>query len=118
MVDSDKVGKDNSLGSLSLDITEVLALHGQTGEWFLLSGVKSGKVLLSGDFLDDLRRKPSDILPGLSKGVDSNGFGNGKYSSDSPRNNQLNSNLPSGKAKLNLIKTKDMYNQGRFDRES
>ena len=70
MVDSDKVRKDNSLGSLSLDITEVLDMHGQKGEWVLLSGVKSGKVLLSGDFLDDLGRKPSDILPGLSKGKD------------------------------------------------
>ena len=68
--------------------------------------------MLSGDFIDDLGRKPSDILPGLSKGVDSNGFGNGKYSSDSPRNNQLNSNLPSGKVKLNLIKTKDLIKAG------
>ena len=64
MVDSDKVGKDNSLGSLSLDIPEMLAMHGQKGEWFLLSGVKSGKVLLSGDFIDDLGRKHNDISPG------------------------------------------------------
>jgi len=108
--DSDKVGKDNSLGNLSLDITDVLALDGHKGKWFPLSGVKSGKVLLSAEFLDDLGRKASDILPGLLKGGDPNDLGGRKSSTDSSAGNLPGSNLPSGKAKLNLIKAKDLIN--------
>jgi hypothetical protein len=70
--DSDKLGKDKSLGTLALDITDVLSMDGEEGRWFPLTGVKSGKVLLSADFLDDLGRKASDILPSLLKGRDPN----------------------------------------------
>ena len=69
--DSDKIGKDKSLGKLSLDILDVLELDGaEDGKWFPLTGVKSGKVLLSADFLDDLGRRASDILPSILKNGD------------------------------------------------
>ena len=69
--DSDKIGRDKSLGKLSLDILDVLELdESEDGKWFSLSGVKSGKVLLSADFLDDLGRRASDILPSLLKDGD------------------------------------------------
>ena len=69
--DSDKIGKDKSLGKLSLDIVDVLELDGaEDGKWYPLSGVKSGKVLLSADFLDDLGRRASDILPSILKNGD------------------------------------------------
>eukprot|EP00092_Neocalanus_flemingeri_P025254 GFUD01027386.1.p1 GENE.GFUD01027386.1~~GFUD01027386.1.p1 ORF type:complete len:4003 (+),score=946.67 GFUD01027386.1:1015-12009(+) len=106
--DSDKVGKDTPLGNLSLDITDLLSLDGQKGKWFPLSDVKSGKVLLSAEFIDDLGRKASDILPGLLKGGDPNGLGSRKSSTDSPRGDFPVSTLPNGKAKLNLIKAKDL----------
>ena len=50
----------------------------------------------------------SDPYAVILKGGDSNGFGSRKSSSDSPRDNVLNSNLPNGKVKLNLIKAKDL----------
>merc|ERR1719320_1552914 len=70
--DSDKLGRDKSLGKLALDITDVLNMDGQEGRWFPLAGVKSGKILLSADFLDDLGRNPNEILPSLLKGGDPN----------------------------------------------
>merc|ERR1712106_1045130 len=110
--DSDKVGKDTSLGNLTLDITDVLAMDGKEGQWFPLKGVKSGKVLLSADFLDDLGRKASDILPSLLKGGDPNdpyGIAGRKNSSDPSNKSGYstglgddgdNVELPSGKARI------------------
>jgi len=103
--DSDKVGKDTSLGNLSLDITDILALDGTKGKWFPLSGVPSGKVLLSAEFLDQLGRKASDILPGLLKGGDNDNLGARK---DSKTGDFPISNLPSGKAKLHVIKARNL----------
>ena len=128
--DSDKIGKDKSLGALSLDILDVLELDGGEGRWFPLDGVKSGKVLLAADFLDDLGRRASEILPGLLKNGDPRPEG-GLVSDSPPINNDgvgndgdnqnshpsaLNgdvpivpaSALPSGKAKINLIKAKEL----------
>ena len=107
--DSDKVGKDTSLGHLDLDITDVLALDGQAGKWFALSGVPSGKVLLSADFIDDLGRKTGDILDNLLKGLDADGRPCRKSSSDSPaEEDSLSDRLPSGTATINLIKAKNL----------
>merc|ERR1712155_408791 len=88
--DSDKIGKDKSLGKLSLDILDVLELDGAEGKWFPLAGVKSGKVLLSADFLDDLGRRASEILPSLLKNGDprrGSQSGRGGADADSPINN-------------------------------
>ena len=107
--DSDKVGKDSSLGHLDLDITDVLALDGQAGTWFPLSGVPKGKVLLSADFVDDLGRKAGDILDNLLKGLDADGRPCRKSSSDSPADQgSLSDRLPSGTATINLIKARDL----------
>merc|ERR1719312_1507214 len=139
--DSDKLGKDKSLGKLTLDIYDVLAMDGSEGKWFPLSGVKSGKVLLSADFLDNLGRKASDILPSLLNSGDPNDpkglkdFGgrrdskdpsgvrrdskdpsggrkdskdpNSKYPTGLGDNND-DVELPSGKAKINVIKAKEL----------
>eukprot|EP00091_Calanus_sinicus_P002783 TRINITY_DN12891_c0_g1_i1.p1 TRINITY_DN12891_c0_g1~~TRINITY_DN12891_c0_g1_i1.p1 ORF type:complete len:151 (+),score=46.64 TRINITY_DN12891_c0_g1_i1:214-666(+) len=77
-------------------------------KWFPLAGVPSGKVLLSAEFLDQLGRKASDILPGLLKGGDPNNPGGRKSSTGSTKGDMPMSNLPSGKAKLNVIKAKDL----------
>ena len=65
MFDSDKIGKDKSLGSLNLPLVDVLAMDGQDGRWFPLSGSKKGEVLLMADFLDengnDSRGNPSAL---------------------------------------------------------
>merc|ERR1712173_227319 len=70
--DSDKIGKDKSLGSVKLDLADILRLDGSEGKWFPLSGVKTGQILLAADFLDDLGRNASDILPSVLKGGDPN----------------------------------------------
>ncbi len=46
--DSDKLGKDKSLGKVEVD---VLDLAGSDGQWFPLQGVKSGEILLSADLI-------------------------------------------------------------------
>merc|ERR1711881_49413 len=87
--DSDKLGRDKSLGKLALDISDILAMDGSEGNWFPLSGVKSGKVLLSADFLDDLGRKAGDILPGLLNSGNPNdpqGLKGGRRDSKNPNN--------------------------------
>ena len=67
-----------------MDITDILGLDGTEGKWFPLSGVKSGKFLLSADFLDDLGGKTSDILPGLLN----SGYPNDPYGlANEPSNN-------------------------------
>ena len=54
--DSDKVEKDKSLGKLDLDIIDVPSMDGPEGKWFPPFSVKSGKLLVSADFLNDLGR--------------------------------------------------------------
>ena len=109
LFDSDKVGKDSSLGHLDLDITDVLALDGQTGKWFPLSGVASGKVLLSADFIDDLGRNATDLLDNLLKGLDPDGnTPRRKSSSDPSGDNKLSDDVPHGVATINLIKAKNL----------
>merc|ERR1719394_2293503 len=65
--DSDKLGKDKSLGKLNLDITDVLDMDGQDGQWFPLTGVKKGQILLAADFEDDLGRSAGEVLDDLLK---------------------------------------------------
>ena len=110
LFDSDRVGKDSSLGFLDLDITDVLALEGDHGRgtWFPLSGVASGQVLLSADFIDDLGRNAGDILDNLLKGLDADGNPVRKSSRDSMSDNNLSDNLPNGVATINLIKAKNL----------
>merc|ERR1711874_655699 len=90
---------------VEFDVTE--------GKWFPLSGVKSGKVLLSADFLDDLGRKASDILPSLLNSGDPNDpHGLTNDPSNKPgypdTAGGADVKLPSGKAKINLIKAKEL----------
>ena len=65
--DSDKIGKDKSLGKLDLDIQDLLNNDDDQGNWYPLQGVKSGQILLSSDFLplDALGRDgvPRSSLP-------------------------------------------------------
>ena len=63
--DSDKIGKDKSLGKLNLDVSDVLSFDWQGGKWFPLTGVKSGQLLLSADFLDIHGRDSDDFLRDL-----------------------------------------------------
>jgi hypothetical protein len=48
--DSDKLGKDKSLGTVEVD---VLDLAGSDGQWIPLKGVKSGEVLLRADLIPE-----------------------------------------------------------------
>ena len=60
---SEKVGNDKTRGKVDLDIADVLSMHGQERNWSPLAGIKSGNILLSADFLEDLARNARDILP-------------------------------------------------------
>merc|ERR1712048_95810 len=51
--DKDKIGKDKSLGWIDLSLQKVLKMDGNEGHWFNLEGVKSGKILLMADFIDN-----------------------------------------------------------------
>ena len=113
LFDSDRVGKDSSLGHLDLDITDVLALDPQfgAGKWFPLSGVSSGQVLLSADFIDDLGRNAGDILDNLLKGLDADGNPIRKSSTSDPASaldDHSSDYLPNGLATINLIKAKNL----------
>ena len=68
--DSDKIGKDESLGKLSLDLANVVAMDGQEGRWLPLAGVKYGQILLMSDFVDKLG-KDSRGLPSALANKDS-----------------------------------------------
>merc|ERR1719494_817234 len=101
--DSDKIGKDKSLGSLNLPLVNVLAMDGQEGQWFPLADSKKGEILLMADFVDangnDSRGNPSalansrpvlggkrssDNLVGDRKGSDSKPSYGRKGSSENP----------------------------------
>ena len=51
----------------NFDMTDVLSSADHGGKWFPLTGVKSGKLLLSADFLDELGRNSGDVLDELLK---------------------------------------------------
>merc|ERR1719209_1762766 len=65
--DSDKLGKDKSLGKLTMDIIDVLDMDGKDGKWFPLTGVKKGQILLAADFEDELGRSAGEVLDDLLK---------------------------------------------------
>ena len=46
--DSDKLGKDKSLGKVEIDVVD---LAGSDGQWIPLQGVKSGEILVSADLV-------------------------------------------------------------------
>ena len=102
--DSNKIGRDKSLGSLNLPLVDVLAMDGQEGNWFPLANSKNGEVLLMTDFVDsngnDSRGNPSALVNPMSKDrlVDSKP-GTGQPWLD---------NLQDGRARVNLVKAKDL----------
>ena len=49
--DDDKLGRDKSLGCLSLPLADVLTAPEGEGLWYPLEGAKSGEILLASDFL-------------------------------------------------------------------
>ena len=58
--DSDKLGKDKSLGSVEIDPRE---LDTNEPKWFPLKGVKSGEILLNSECLAP-GQKPSGYIGG------------------------------------------------------
>ena len=105
--DSNKIGRDKSLGSLNLPLVDVLAMDGQEGSWFPLADSKNGEVLLMTDFVDsngnDSRGNPSALVNPMSQDrlVDGN---SGKPGTGQP----WLDNLQDGRARVNLVKAKDL----------
>ena len=102
--DSDKIGKDKSLGTLNLPLVDVLAMDGQDGRWFSLAGSKKGEVLLMADFVDengnDSRGNPSALVNPMSRD---------RLTKDGPKTSQSgNQGLGGGRALISLIKAKDL----------
>ena len=112
--DSDKIGKDKSLGSVNIEITDLLAASSSEGRWYDLSGVKSGQVLLSADILEPARKKSSTSLGSTSQPLDdsnknrmgADGLKDGLKSG--AKNNDGASQLPEGKVKLKVVKAKEL----------
>merc|ERR1711915_879464 len=106
VLDSDKLGKDKSMGKLELDMSDIqdmASLEENDGRWFPLQGVKSGQILLTSDILEQIG-KDGDYTPShkLSR-KESHGpseIGNNKNISGSGKSD--------GKALVNLIKAKDL----------
>ena len=46
--DSDKLGKDKSLGKVEIDVVD---LAGSDGQWFTLQGVKAGEILVNAELV-------------------------------------------------------------------
>jgi Ca2+-dependent lipid-binding protein len=71
--DSDKHGKDRSLGSANIDLMELVDDNPLVDTWLPLKGVKTGKVRLSADFtpeeedFDTIKRKVGQGEPKKSK---------------------------------------------------
>ena len=79
LFDSDRLGKDKSLGKLDLDVDDIMTAGILPPTWFPLKGTKSGQVLVSADFeASDSSRfaSPERGLQGLEGGRD------GRMSSD------------------------------------
>ena len=72
---SNKVEKVYSLDSHNPDITEVLAMYDKGEEEFLSSDVKTAKILIFADLINNLGHKTNNMLHDLSKGIDGNEFG-------------------------------------------
>ena len=102
--DSNKIGRDKSLGSLNLPLVDVLAMDGQEGNWFPLANSKNGEVLLMTDFVDsngnDSRGNPSALVNPMSK----DRLVDGKPGTGQP----WLDNLQDGRARVNLVKAKDL----------
>ena len=65
VLDSDKLGKDKSMGKLELDMSDIqdmARLEENDGRWFPLQGVKSGQILLTSDILEQIG-KDGDYMP-------------------------------------------------------
>ena len=106
VLDSDRFGKDKSLGKLNLPLVDLLALDAQDGRWFPLAGSKDGEVLLMTDFVDangnDSRGNPSSLVNPMSRDRLTNK--GSKSKSGIPGLD----GLPDGKAKVCLVKAKDL----------
>merc|ERR1719474_264338 len=74
--DSDKLGKDKSLGSTNLDVLDIVQNTPINETWVPLDGVKSGKVKIAAEFIPD-----SDKLGGSPKPK----YSVDKMKDDSPR---------------------------------
>jgi hypothetical protein len=62
LFDKDKIGKDKSLGLLTFDASQMVSQKVIEQGWYPLTGVKSGQVLLSADFV-------SDTAPSMARDV-------------------------------------------------
>ena len=115
--DSDKIGKDKSLGSVNIEISDLLAASSSEGRWYDLSGVKAGQVLLSADILEPARKKSSASLGSASQPLDDSSDSNkNRMGADGlkdglnsgAKNNDGAGRLPEGKVKLKVVKAKEL----------
>ena len=110
--DSDAIGKDKSLGSVNIEISQLLAASSSEGRWYDLSGVKCGQILLSSDILEPTRKKSSASLGSASQPLDDknrrgpDGLKDGL--SSGAKNNDGAGRLPEGKVKLKVVKAKEL----------
>ena len=87
---SDKIGKDKSLGELSLDLDNVDAMDGQEGRGFPLAETKSGLILLKSDFIGNNSRGLPSALGGKDRTFSVDIFDSDKVGKDESRGELVN----------------------------
>ena len=105
LFDHDKIGKDKSLGTVSLPVQELLnSLGPDAGNWFPLKGVPSGDVLVSTNFV------PYDEDPvGYEK---LSGRGKGRQSRDDGSTRKGSEDIARGKSSIISISDDDLDRNG------
>ena len=112
LFDADKFGKDKPLGSVDLDIADLLTSGPLEDVWLPLENGKGGQVQLSADFQPAFQEEDGSInitKPGLASGRGGQGLhdklkdgGRGRVSGSNP------SHLEPGSLQLSLIQAKDL----------
>jgi hypothetical protein len=103
--DSNKLGKDKSLGKLDLNLDDLL--DSLQPQWFDLEGVKSGQILLASDFLESDAGAEESLDEGLSDLERAADKANKKRQALALLGLGA---IPEGKVSIDLIKAKDLEN--------
>ena len=103
--DHDKIGKDKTLGTITLPVQDLLNSSGpDSGDWLKLKGVPSGEVFVSTNFV------PYDNDPeGYEK---LSGRGKGRQSRDDGSTRKTSDDIPRGKSSIISISDDDLDKNG------
>ena len=107
--DDDKLGADKLLGSTVLDLPAVAAGQQLDNVWLPLSGVKSGQVQISADFVPPEFHEYENVRPGaMSPSRASGALGAGRAGPTAPGSATKPDSEKLGNIKLDLLMARDL----------